>query len=125
MGGYGAVREQGCGRLWCGAGTGLPKEGSGPPGRGNLRKRRGQRGRHDGRWPQNAVNKTNNYQTTVDTKEKNRNMYNIFGLPGPGMLYRLPSLDVTVRWRVALCCVVCGSDRTGNSNSTLLNHVRC
>ena len=62
----------------------------------------------------NVVNKTNNYQITTDTSQKDRNIYNIFESPCPIPERRtpvsftafLPSLDATLWWRVALCCAV-------------------
>ena len=41
-----------CGRLWCGAGAGLRRVGSGLPTRVNVRKRRVKRSTEYGSWPQ-------------------------------------------------------------------------
>jgi hypothetical protein len=95
VGGYGAVREQGCRERVRARHKGKRKETN--------------RKAYYARWPlaANVVNKTNNYHIAYwyDTSEKDKNIYNNFGTPGPVPDFRASvscadfflSLDGTVR----------------------------
>ena len=122
-----------CVRLYCGAGAGLQTEGSGPPGRGKVRKWRGQNITQDGRWSQMPSTRliTTKLHLILARKTETYTIYSSPPCPIPerrdpvSCTGFLPSLDGTLRWRVTLCSAVCGGYRTESSNSALLNHVRC
>jgi len=117
--------------------VGLPTASSGPApnsgtARGNERKRKGQRSTYDGCWPQMPSTKQINTKLQLILSRKKKTICNIFGHPSPIPDFHVPvirtgfffPLDGSVRWRVALCSAVGGIDRTGSSNSALVNHVR-
>ena len=107
------------GRLWCGAGTGLPTASSvlarkSGRARGKVWKWKGQQSTQDGRWPQMSSTRpvTTKLHSIPARKTKLYATYSgpgpYSGFRGPGMLYRLPLSSrrySALKSSIVLCCV--------------------